>query len=183
MQVNKIKTILRNSYKKGKDQPKNVGGLVRDNKLSGQRTQVYHDRRTGQTVVNHRGTQGLKDVITDGALSVGLLKKTNRFKHAQNISNKAKAKYGNNITNTGHSLGGAIAENVKGSKKVVTFNKPVTLQNVGKRVSKKQTDIKTSNDPVSVLRGLQKGNKATVLKSRSRNLLREHSINSLRNKK
>ncbi len=51
--------------------------LIRDDKLSGKRAQVYVNPLTNEATVVHRGTSGIQDVFTDAALSVGLLKNTN----------------------------------------------------------------------------------------------------------
>jgi hypothetical protein len=97
--------------------------LIRDDTLSGQRSQVYVDPLTNNAVVVHRGTQVFKDIITDGALSLGLLKSTDRYKHANKIQKEAEKKY--NVTNTlGHSLGAGIAEEVgKKLANITTLNK------------------------------------------------------------
>jgi hypothetical protein len=182
MNINNVKTMLTNSYET-KANAKPINGLVRDEKLSGLRTQVYHDPDTQETHVVHRGTSSAQDLVTNGLLSIGLLKKTNRFKHAQKITNQAKAKYGDNIHSSGHSLGGAIAESAKGSKSVTTFNKPVTAHNIANKVKKNQTDYKNSRDPVSAFRGLQKGKKAVVMQSTTYNPYTEHKAKSFRIKK
>jgi hypothetical protein len=65
---------------------------------------------------------------------------------------------------------------VGGKSKITTLNKPVGLHNVNKKVKKNQQDIKTSFDPISVFRPLQKGKKATVIKSKTWNPLKEHSV-------
>jgi hypothetical protein len=90
--------------------------------------------------------------------AIGMVHKTKRYAHAKKIQDEAAAKYGNqNILTTGHSLGAKLAEKVEQkSAEVITYNKPTTLENVGKRVSKKQTDICTNTDPVSLLHGTQK---------------------------
>lgn len=62
-----LQSLLKNSYK-GKKQAKKLDGYERDNSLSGQRVQVYHNKDTGKTVVSHRGTSGVQDMITDAKL-------------------------------------------------------------------------------------------------------------------
>jgi hypothetical protein len=61
---------------------------------------------------------------------------------------------------------------------VVTLNKPVTPGDIlhGKKVGKHQTDYKSSRDPVSVLRGFQKGAKAKIIKGKTFNPLTEHGV-------
>jgi hypothetical protein len=176
MEISNFKNLLLNSYKNNSKQDDQLNGLVRDDSLSGKCTQVYVNPLTNEATVTHRGTSGVHDVFTDAALSVGLLKNTKRYKHANKIQKQAEKKY--TVTDTlGHSLGAGIAEEVGRKSKITTLNKPVGFHNVNKKVRKNQKDIKTSFDPVSVFRPLQKGKKATVIRSKTWNPLKEHSIN------
>lgn len=176
-----FRSVLNNGYQKNSKQKQNLnGGFTRDDSLSGNRVQVYHNNETGKTIVNHRGTKGIHDVVTDGMYSVGLLKKTKRYKHSNKIQKQANEKYGrDNILTTGHSLGSVIAQDVSGKGEVITFNKPVALHDRNKKIRDNQTDVRTKKDLISILRPLQKGNKATTLKSTTNNFLTEHSTNSL----
>jgi hypothetical protein len=153
-----LKNFLSGSYAKSKDQKKNIDGYVRDNSLSGQRATVYHNPDTGHAIVTHKGTTSIQDWGTNAMSAIGMVHKTKRYAHAKKIQDEAAAKYGNqNILTTGHSLGAKLAEKVgQKSAEVITYNKPTTLENVGKRVSKKQTDIRTNTDPVSLLHGTQR---------------------------
>jgi hypothetical protein len=120
-------------------------------------------------------------MITDVRYTLGD-KSGKRFKHAKNIQELANAKYGKeNVITAGHSLGSVLGETaVKGKdQELITLNKPVGLADIGKTIGKKQTDIKTTRDPVSFLRGTQKGNSALVLKSKTYNPLAEHSTETL----
>jgi hypothetical protein len=135
----------------------------------------------GKAVVVHRGTKGVQDMITDIRYTLGD-KSGRRFKHAKNIQELANAKYGKeNVITAAHSLGSVLGETaVKGKdQELITLNKPVGLADIGKTISKKQTDIKTTRDPVSFLRGTQKGNAPLVIKSTSYNPLAEHSTETL----
>ncbi len=177
MEVKTIGKLLSNSYKD--NQARVIDGFSRDDELSGKRAQVYKNDLTGQAYVVHRGTQGIQDVVTDVKLAFGD-KSGKRFKHAQKIQNQANEKFGNeNITTLGHSLGASIAEKVgKSTGKIITLNKPVNISDsISVKVPMKQIDIKTQNDPVSILRGFQKGKKPTVIKSLSKNPLTEHKVN------
>jgi hypothetical protein len=168
MDIGNLKNLLSNSYKDKKLQDHQLNGLVRDDDLSGTRVQVYVNPLTNEAQVVHRGTSGVQDLFTDAALGVGLLKNTNRYKHARKIQRQAEKKY--DVTDTvGHSLGAGIAEEVGrgGKTKITTLNKPVGLHNVNKTVRKNEYDIKTSFDPISLFRGYQKGKKAKVIKSKT----------------
>jgi len=176
-----IKNLLDNSYKKPGSQAREINGFFRDDSLSGERAQVYHNPDTKRTYVTHRGTAGPQDVLTDVALAFGN-KRGERFKHARDIQKQAVEKYGkDNITTAGHSLGAVISEKLgkKQSDQVITFNKPVIPMDLTKRISEKQLDIRTRNDPVSVLRPFQKGAKALVIGSKKANPFTAHKMESL----
>jgi hypothetical protein len=151
-----------------------------DTELSGKRTKIFHDDATGRTVVAHRGTASIQDVGTDLGLAVGFRGK--RFKHAKKVQKQAEAKYGTeNLDTVGHSLAGVIAEEVGGnSRNGITMNKAVV--NPNRRNLKNQTDIKTSNDPVSALNRFS-NNKAHVIPSQKFNPLKpfkEHTVTTLK---
>jgi hypothetical protein len=155
LKANVLQSFLSNSYKKNADQK--MDGYTRDDSLSGRRAQVYKND-ANQAVVVHRGTASAKDWAVDALSAVGMHKSTNRYKHAKKIQKQAESKYGANNTKTlGHSLGARLAEDVGGkSNEIITYNKPVVLTNIGKKVSNKNTDIRTNNDPVSFLHHTQK---------------------------
>jgi hypothetical protein len=79
-------------------------------------------------------------------------------------------------------LGGALAEYAGGkTNKVITIDKGVGLSGIGKTISKNQTDIRTSNDPVSLLSNTQKniGKKITIKDKSNLNLLGAHDYRKL----
>ena len=104
-----------------------------------------------------------------------------RLDKARKIQQEAQEKYGSkNITTLGHSKGAYYAEQLgQDSKDIITLNKPVHLSDVFKRVPMNQTDIKTTYDPVSVLRPYQKGNKPYIIESKTMNILKEHTTGVL----
>lgn len=171
-----MKNLLKQSYEKGL---KDYEDFKIDKSLSGARTQVYFNSLSGQAVVVHRGSQGIKDwVVNDAGLLVGY--RGERFTHAKEIQKKAEKKYGKeNVTTLGHSLGSKIAEEVGGdSKEVITLNKPTTPIDLvtGKKVPANQFDIRTTNDVVSILRPYQReSNNEITIPSSSYNILKEHS--------
>jgi hypothetical protein len=178
MNTGTVQKLLKNSYEKGGKQKKELDGYLIDPQLSGRRAQVYFNNDTNKAVVIHRGTQGVHDFVTDGLLSLGI--KTKRFKHGQKIQDKAIEKYGkDNITTLGHSLGAVITEDVNRGTNTITLNKPVLLQDINKKISDNQIDIKSKNDPVSFLRQYQQGKKAINIPSRSASLLNEHKTDVL----
>jgi hypothetical protein len=147
-----MRKLLKQSYTDGGLE--DIDDYKVDTKLSGQRVQVYQHEPTKKAVVVHRGTKGAADVLTDLGLGFGY--RGNRFEHGLKVQKEAEAKYGNVIT-LGHSLGAKIAEETAGkNSEVITLNKP-TLPNeilFGRRLfgNQNQTDVKSSLDPVSVLK-------------------------------
>ena len=156
--------------------------FVLDKGLSGQRVQVYQNPKTNQAVVVHRGTKGLKDWMTDARYAMGDTS-SSRFKHSAKIQKQAEDKYGaNNVSSIGHSIGSQLAEksSSKKVKEIITLNKPVNTKDlIWHTVPKNQTDIRTTLDPVSILRTLERGKQAVVLPSQSFNPLTEHSTEIL----
>ena len=61
--ANVLRDFLSNGYKK--NQANSLDGYQRDDSLSGQRAQVYHNKDNNKTIVTHRGTSGFQDVLTD----------------------------------------------------------------------------------------------------------------------
>jgi hypothetical protein len=176
--AHELKKVLNSSYEANPtDATRN---LKVDKELSGKRTKVFHDADTGQTVVAHRGTASIQDVGTDLGLAVGFRGK--RFAHAKKVQKQAEKKYGTTQLDTvGHSLGGIVAEEV--GKNVITFNKAVV--DPTRRNLKNQTDVKTSDDPVSVLNRFS-SNKAHVIPSQKFNPLnpfKEHTVTTLKRAK
>jgi len=172
--------FLKASYSK---KLKDINGYTVDKSLSGLRVQVYHNSQNNKTVVVHRGTDSIQDLGTNLSMSLGY--KGKRFNHAKKIQKQAESKYGrNNLITMGHSQGARWSEmlgNKDNNNEVITFNKPTLPLDLlqGKKVKQNQTDIKTSRDPVSILRRFQIGKKAKVMKSKTFNLLKEHGVNAL----
>ena len=113
-----LRDFLSNSYKT--NQKQSLDGYKRDESLSGRRAQVYYNPTNNQTIVTHRGTQGLQDWITDFKLAFfpSMYMQSTRFKHAKDIQNQAENKYGKeNITTLGHSLGAKLSSDVGGRSK------------------------------------------------------------------
>lgn len=177
--------LLAQSYKtkNKKERKTEVDGFHIDPSLSGERVQVWYNPTTKQAVVVHRGTQGLNDWMTDARMFFGDTK-NKRFKHAKNIQQQAEEKYGaSHVSTIGHSLGSRISEEVgQKSKEVLTLNKPTTLADIvrNKKVSEKQIDVRTKNDPVSILRPFQGGNETIEIDSTTNNPLTEHGTETLK---
>lgn len=170
-----VKDFLSSSY--DKKPPERIGDFIQDKGLTGQRAQVYHNPKTGQAVVVHRGSASIQDWGNNLKLALGFnMKDTKRFSHAAKIQKQAEEKYGaKNVSTLGHSLGAKIASDVgKDSGEVITLNKPTVgrdlfKENQGK--NENETNIRTDSDLVSKL----SGNSDFTIPSKSLNPIAEHS--------
>ena len=159
IKVNTLQKMFKNGYEKKPKNTNNIDGYNIDKELSGSRAQVYYHPETQHLVINHRGTKGVHDVITD----IGLMfnhKSNNRFKHGKKITDNALKKYDtDNVTITGHSLGHAIAQesNKDHKKELITLNGAITPYD--KKLKDNEFVIKSTSDPVSML---HKTNKNTI---------------------
>lgn len=171
-----LKTILKSSYQSNRDAEKELAqkGFTLDKELSGQRAKVFTSP-SGKPHIVYRGTQNRHDVLTDAALALRMGRFTNRAKHTQMVNKQVEKKYGRPAAAYGHSLGGWLAENSGAKGGVVTFNK---ASNGSKVHNKNQVDVRTHNDPVSML--TPKGGTHQIQIRGKKNLLKTHSYESLR---
>jgi hypothetical protein len=179
LSLGNLKGLLNKSYESKK--PKDYMDFEVDKELSGERVQVYKNKKTGQVVVSHRGTQGIHDIGNDLKYALGMdLSKTKRFKHAEDIQRKAEAKYGaENISTIGHSLGAKIARDVgQKTKEVIQLNPAYNIPDAKKKTSDKTHTIRTQYDPVSFLQPKSTKN-VTTLESTTINPLKEHTVDVL----
>lgn len=100
-------------------------GYVIDADLSGPNRTVF--TQNGKAVVSFRGTDVLnwKDISADVMLALGVESFSKRFQDSLETTNNAIKKYGkDNVSVTGHSLGGtqALYVNAKTGVKAVAFN-------------------------------------------------------------
>jgi len=180
LSVNHLKGLLNASYDSSIN---NVDDFVKDNDLSGDTTKVFHNSKTGQTVVAHKGTDSATDWSNNGVYAIGgesAYKMTPRYKEAEKIQRQAEAKYGaKNISTIGHSQSGLQAELLgKDTKEIITLNK--ATRPLGNTVKSNQTDIRTTGDVVSGNNPFQKKNgKEIVIQSKTSNPLEEHKIDVL----
>jgi hypothetical protein len=176
--VKDLKTLLNASYDKT---PEDQGDWVVDKSLSGQRVQVYQNKNTGQVVVAHRGSASIQDWGNDLKYVFGSdLKDTKRYKHSEKVQKQAEAKYGaDKVTTIGHSLGSLLDQVGKDSHEIISLNKPIGLQDLNKQSSEKETAIRTTRDPVSILTPFSDAKNVITIPSTSFNPLTEHSPNVL----
>jgi hypothetical protein len=174
-----LQDLLAKSYEGGLS---DYGDYKVDRELSNPISQVYYNEKKRQPIVVHRGSAEGQDWKENAEYGLLNKKTGSHFKTAEDTQRRAEQRYGtDNLTTIGHSKGATHAEEYgKRGKQIITLNKPVSPYDlVSKRVPENQIDIKTSGDPVSALRGLQFGNKARVLESKTYNPLAEHSTSVL----
>ena len=97
-------TIRQIVHKKMDNKKKNsINDYDMDVKLSGKRTQVYHNVAKNKTIINHQGVPDLQKWATD--LKLGLLhnKSGPRYNHVKKMTQKAEEKYQHSkIIHIGH---------------------------------------------------------------------------------
>ena len=176
-----LKRILNSSYQKNKKAEKTLlkSGYKLDKNLSGERAKVFIDDNNQASIV-YRGTANKSDVMTDLAIPFNALGQTKRLKHTKKIAQKVKDKYGGEVNAYGHSLGGILAERSGVGGNIITYNKASRGSNKGTR-NKKQIDVRTTGDLVSVLTPHHERKK--VIKSGTINPLDAHGMKQLGNKK
>jgi hypothetical protein len=161
-----LKDLIQASYSRN-GPAKDIGkkyGYVLDEDLSNAEQKVFLDKQKNPKIV-FTGSRKGADFITDVALGFGLAGLTPRFQNSSKLVDKVKQKYKNKpITALGDSLGGSLAESVGGKvDKVITTSKGVGLFGIGKRIRPNQTDIRASNDWISILRNTQSGGKKVTI--------------------
>lgn len=153
-----VKTLMKASYESAKDARNTLrnAGYTLDQQLSNINTKVFTDQM-GKPHITFRGSVRAVDWLRDDPLiELGLGRFAPRVKEAQRITKQVEAKYGQKADVFGNSLGGALAERSGAGGKIVTHNKAVALTDIGKTIPKNQIDIRSIQDPVSVLSLTQK---------------------------
>jgi hypothetical protein len=178
---NQLKGLIQAGYQRNgpaRDIAKKQGYELID-KFSNAERKVFLDNKKNPYIVNV-GTRKFGDWGTNTAVALGLGRFTNRFKDSKKLVENVRKEYGNRpITNIGDSLGGALAEN-SGGDRIITTNKASGVGALFKTLPKKQTDIRTGTDPVSVLARTQfGGNQFTIRGTNFIDPLKAHSYKNL----
>ena len=178
---NQLKGLIQAGYQRNgpaRDIAKKQGYELID-KFSNAERKVFLDNKKNPYIVNV-GTRKFGDWGTNTAVALGLGRFTNRFKDSKKLVENVRKEYGNRpITNIGDSLGGALAEN-SGGDRIITTNKASGVGALFKTLPKKQTDIRTGTDPVSVLSRTQfGGNQFTIRGTNFIDPLKAHSYKNL----
>jgi hypothetical protein len=178
---NQLKGLIQAGYQRNgpaRDIAKKQGYELVD-KFSNAERKVFLDNKKNPYIINV-GTRKFGDWGTNTAVALGLGRFTNRFKDSKKLVENVRKEYGNRpITNIGDSLGGALAEN-SGGDRIITTNKATGIGGILKTLPKKQTDIRTGSDPVSVLSRTQfGGNQFTIRGTNFIDPLKAHSYKNL----
>ena len=176
--------MIKNGYEDNPKKTSNLNGYVMDKSLSGTRAQVYYHPETKHLVVNHRGTKGIHDVMTDINLMLGH-KSGKRFEHGKKITDQALKKYNtDNVTISGHSLGAEVARQASKSDKhdVVVVNPAVAPLDMFNKQKDNEMIIRSKLDPISALHNFnpfRNEAKTIDIDAKSYNPLTEHSSDIL----
>ena len=177
-----LRPILEASYAKNKE-AKNIlekNNYKLDKDLSTKEARVFVDEE-GTPNITVRGSKTAKDwLISDPLLALGLSSIDPRQKSTNKLIEKTKKKYGSDPNLYGHSLGGALVSGANTKGKITTFNKGAGASDLFRKISKNQTDIRTSGDIVSALSTTQRGKNKITLKNN--NILKAHGLINLKRK-
>jgi len=177
IKVSTLEKMLKASY--AKDRPNEIDGFMLDKELSVPEVAVYFSPTTRKAKVIHRGTEGtIKDWLNNVQYAVGNYTKTDRFRISKEVQDKAEIKYGKeNVDTLGHSQG-AIPSRLLGddTANVIELN-PAYL---GEKHLANQQTLRSSRDPVSMLKMFSKVGNDIIIPGKTYNPLTEHSIDILK---
>lgn len=176
LSINHIKLMLKASYK-DKEAPDRIDDFILDRQLSNKYAVVYHNPKTNQTVVAHRGTKEALDWTNNAMYALGAYKYTDRYKTGKKTQQLAEKKYGaKNISTIGHSQAGVLTRELgKNTKEIINLNPAYK----GEKPLKNEYNIRSSGDVVSI--GLHGTNRShdLLIPAESLNPLTEHNIDIL----
>jgi predicted esterase YcpF (UPF0227 family) len=142
---------------------------------------VYYHPETKHLVVNHRGTKGVYDIMTDIGLMFGQ-KSNKRFEHGKKITDEALKKYNtDNVTISGHSLGSEIARQAGKNTKhdIIVVNPAIAPLDMFNEQKDNETVIRSTLDPISALHNLNpyaNESRTIDIDAKTYNPLEEHSV-------
>jgi hypothetical protein len=178
LQSNTFKNLLNASY----SGQQNVGDFVLDKSVSSGTSKVYHNPKTNQTVVAHRGTKGVQDWVNNavyGLFGKTGYKMTPRFKEAEKVQKEAQEKYGaKNISTIGSSQGGLQAELLgKDTHEVITHNK--ATRPFESKAGENQFDVRAKSDIVSALNPFRQKTGKEIEYESVDNPIEAHKVSSI----
>lgn len=130
---------------------------------------IYKKNNDEKIVISARGTADWKDVKADLALPFNNLKNTKRYKEDEDFVKKSLKKYTDKkIYITGHSLGGAVAQQLaKDNKEIIggeSFNPAFQASDIFTRNVPSVKRNYTSTDPLGLLGRHLPGSKVSTVK-------------------
>ncbi len=185
-----IQALLKASYEKPLV---DVGKFIIDPFTSSTRVKTYTIPDSTDVIVVHRGSDSKLDWFDNSTyLTFNVLKSSKTYRMHKNRHLKATKKYGKeNVIVLGHSRGALYADALykEGlAKQVVTYNKPVNTYDVAKDIitpkeeDENETNIRTSNDIVSIGQNLTKsGKNDIVIEADTLNPVESHGTDKLIN--
>jgi hypothetical protein len=178
-----LKDILTASYQPQREAEQTLAkrGYKYDPELSTMESKVFYNPGTNKPFIAYRGSTRASDFLyEDPALLIGF--KTEKQKKAEKLAKDVESKYGQSADTFGHSLGSFRAEKANTGGNIYTFNRAVGIKDIGKKLSDKHTDIRTSKDIVSALSLTQSGGKRKTLSTPiTTSVIGSHSISQLSN--
>jgi hypothetical protein len=147
-----LKAFLNESYVEPSQRQNDIFGYFRDETIGGNYGAVYFNPEKNEAVVVHRGTDVTLGDWKNNLIYADNLNnyvRTERFKIAKNIQDKAERKYGaENIITIGHSQGGLLA-NLLGedTKETIIFNPAMKLE----KTRPNMTIVRSDKDVVSAV--------------------------------
>jgi len=177
IKVSTLEKMLKSSY--AKDRPKTIDSYTLDEELSVPEVAVYYDSNTKKAKIIHRGTEAsIKDWLNNVQYALNNYTKTDRFRISKEVQNKAEAKYGKaNIDTLSHSQGSIGARLLGADTANVIELNPAYINE--KHLANQQT-IRSSRDPVSMLKMFSKVGNDIIIPAKTYNPLTEHSIDILK---
>ena len=175
--------ILQASYQNPNEAKQTLtnSGYTLDEELSRPNAKVFVDKK-GRPNIAFRGSQRASDfLISDPLLALGLGKYDKRYSDAQNLTKQVQEKYHKKVDTFGHSLGGRDAEISGANGHIYTYDKGVGIGDLFKTIPKKQMDIRTTNDIVSLgsLTQTHTKNNFKEIDKPNQTLLEAHDLNNL----
>ena len=138
-----------------------------DHDLSTDQNRVYKYSHNNieEIVIVYRGTSTYCDWYTDCLCFFGLKTLSFRYWRSIDIVKKTKIKYGNDtkINAIGHSLGAFLCEYSTSDGLRITYNKLISLTDIGKNIDFNQYDIREKDDLVSLFEPTQHGGKRETI--------------------
>jgi hypothetical protein len=183
MPAKDIKELIAASYDK---KEYDINNYDIDENLSDDRVKVYKNKDNGEIFISHRGSEDARDWIDNAKfLLTGNVKNSKTYKYHKKKQQEVINKYGRDkkITTLGHSRAGLYTDQLlrEGlTDEGIAINRPLHIRDITNKKPNKLYDVRSKNDPVSLLYGLKRDKRNDIIiPSTTNNILNEHSFNIL----